>query len=300
MTAAETEIGRLDKSHGLTRTERVNVRIVELWHSVPALSAFSVWMSHKVARKQVEMIVDNFVEYHNFDRVGKANFQNGVLICANHRSYIDNFAVAQRAMRFMPRNTRIIAPARTEGLFDKPWSVFINLFLTWMNMYPPVVRSSRGTIWGKRVIEILTDLLRRGKVAVFIHPEGGRNKGNDPYKLMPARPGLGRIIHQTNAEVFPVFLHGFPRTPGEFLRANYRKGARQDPLVFAVMGESIDFSAERAQPASPRLFKEIAEKLNKSILDIAEIEKEIRERAGKTLLLEKKPDQPVIGEASVS
>lgn len=272
-----------DARPGLTKTERVNVRLVEMWHSVPALSSMSAWLARHVASRQFELILHNVVQAHGFERLRAANYDNGVLICANHRSYIDNFAIGVRSMPFMPPDVRMVAPARTEGLFDRPWGIFLNFFLTFMNMYPPVVRSSRGTLWGKRVIQILTDLLSQGRVAVFIHPEGGRNKGADPYKLLPARPGLGRIIHQTRAEVFPVFLQGFPRTAGGFLRARLRRRDRSEPLVHAVMGEAIDFSVERALPPSPRLFLDIAQRLNDAILETSVAERAIRERLSGTV-----------------
>lgn len=260
---------------GLTRVERFNVRLVERWHSVPALSRAANWLARNFARREVELILHNILEDHHFERIARANFDNGVLICANHRSYVDNFAIAVRAMPHMPHDVRMVAPARTEGLFDKPWGILINFFITGMNMYPPVVRSSRGAMWGKQVIQILSDLLRRGRTAIFIHPEGGRNKGTDPYSLMAAKPGLGKIIHSTRCDVFPVFLQGFPREPGAFIKANLRRG---QPLVHAVMGEPLDFTAERALPPSPEAYREIGRRLMEAIAELSKEELEIRAR----------------------
>lgn len=263
---------------GLTRVERFNVRLVERWHSVPALSRFSGWLARNVARREFELILRNVLEDHHFERLQKANYDNGIMVCANHRSYVDNFAIAIRSMRYIPPDVRMLAPARTEGLFDKPWGIFLNFFLTYMNMYPPVVRSSRGAMWGKQVIGILTDLLLRGRTAVFIHPEGGRNKGADPYHLMPAKPGLSKIIHSTRCDVFPVFLQGFPREPRGFLKASLPGGARREPLVHAVMGEPLDFSVERALPPSPEAYREIGRRLMEAIAELSKEELEIRAR----------------------
>lgn len=264
---------------GLTRVESFNVRLVELWHTVPALSSISTWLARNVAPREFELLFGNLLRDHNFERLRDADYENSILVCANHRSYVDNFAIAIRAMKHIPPHVRMIAPARTEGLFDKPWGIFLNFFLTFMNMYPPVVRSSRGAMWGKRVIQILTDLLLKGRLALFIHPEGGRNKGSDPYDLMSAKPGLGKIIHQSRATVFPVFLQGFPRSPKAFVRANYRKGASSQPLVHAVMGEPLDFSAERALPASPEVYRAIGKRLMDAIVEASVEEREIRRRA---------------------
>jgi 1-acyl-sn-glycerol-3-phosphate acyltransferase len=275
MTAPTTNNGL-----GLTKTELFNVRLVERWHSVPMLSRLSSFLGRNAARGEFELILHNILADHHFERVANANYANSVIVCGNHRSYLDPFAMAVRAMPHMPKGTRYIAPARTEGLFDKPWGIFLNMLLTGMNMYPPVVRSSRGSIWGKQVIEILTKLLLEGNAALFIHPEGGRNKGKDPYDLLNAKPGLGKIIHATRAEVFPVFQQGFPNTPRGMLRANFRRGAASKPLVHAVMGEKIDFSAERAQPASPEIYREIGKKLMDAIRAASVEEREIRAQMG--------------------
>jgi 1-acyl-sn-glycerol-3-phosphate acyltransferase len=274
MTEPNTSPARAGR--GLTRVESFNVRLVELWHTVPALSSMSTWLGRNVARREFELVLGNLLQEHNFERLRDADYDNSILVCANHRSYVDNFAVAIRAMKHMPPDVRLIAPARTEGLFDKPWGIFLNFFLTFMNMYPPVVRSSRGAMWGKRVIQILAELLMKGRVALFIHPEGGRNKGSDPYDLMSAKPGLGKIIHQSRATVFPVFLQGFPRSPKAFIRANYRKGAARQPLVHAVMGEPLDFSAERALPASPEVYRAIGQRLMDAIRAASVEERQIR------------------------
>ncbi len=262
------------RTPGLTRIETFNVKLVERWHSTPTLSSLSNWLARHVARREFEFFLSNILRDYHFERLSQANCDNGVLICANHRNYVDNIALAIRSMKHLPKDVRLLAPARTEGLFDRRWGILVNLFGTFMSMYPPVVRSSRGAMWGKRVIQILIDLLHRGRVAIFIHPEGGRNKGNDPYDLLPAKPGLGKIIHQTKADVFPVFLQGFPHSPKSFLRANHQRGAR--PLVHAVMGEPLDFSAERAEAASPEIYRKIGRRLMEAIVALSVEEREIR------------------------
>src|SRR5687768_10604857 len=87
---------------GLTRVEQVNVGIVERWHSVPALSSFSTWLARNVARHQYELVLRNILADYHFERLTTANYDNGILICANHRSYIDNISLAIRSMRYIP------------------------------------------------------------------------------------------------------------------------------------------------------------------------------------------------------
>lgn len=261
MTAPGATEAPPDRMAGLTRAERFNVRAVEAWHRNRVLSRLSVFLGHYVSRPAIKAVVGNLVRTHHFERLRDVPVEHGILLCGNHRSYLDPFAISALAWDHLPANVRFVVPSRTEGLYDRWWSLIANIGLAFGNIYPPVVRGSRGGAWGKQVTQILTDLLNSGPMVVPIHPEGGRNKGPDPYQLLRGRPGLGKIIHQTRAAVFPIFLLGFPRGPRAVLRANYRRGAKAAPLVHAVMGPPVDFAAERALPGSPALYYDISQKL---------------------------------------
>jgi len=268
-----------DRMSGLTAAERFNVRAVEWWHGVRPLSQMSVLLGHYVSRNAIKAVCARLVRTHHFDRLRELPVERGILLCGSHRSYLDPFAISAFAWDHLPANVRFVVPSRTEGVYDHWFSVVVNLFFAAGNIYPPIVRGSRGTAWGQQVIEILSNLLNSGPVVVPIHPEGGRNKGSNPYQLMRGRPGLGKIIHRTQASVVPVFLHGFPKSPWAVLRENYRPGARKRPHVHAVMGPPVDFSAERAQPGSPALYHEISQKLIAAITALMEEEKAFRAAA---------------------
>ncbi len=268
--------GPADRLSGLTAAERFNVRAVEWWHSVRPLRWLSAVSGHYVSRNAIKAVCARLVRTHHFERVRDLPLERGILLCASHRSFLDNFAVSALAWDHLPANVRFVVPSRTEGVYDHWLSILVNLVLACGNIYPPIVRGSRGAAWGKQVTQILIDLLNSGPMVVPIHPEGGRNKGSDPYQLMRGRPGLGKIIHQTRATVMPVFLHGFPVGPVAVLRENWRPGARKHPHVHAVMGPPVDFSAERAQPGSPALYYEISQKLIAAIAALMEEEKALR------------------------
>ena len=272
-----TPVVPVDRYAGLTRAERFNVRAVEAWHRVPFLSMLSRRLGYHVSVPAILAVVGNLVRPHHFERLREVDPTDGILLCGNHRSYLDPFTISALAWRVLPATARFVVPSRTEGLFDRWWSLFANLFLAFGNIYPPIVRGSRGAAWGKQVTQTLIDHLNSGRrIVVPIHPEGGRNKLPDPYRLMRGRPGLGKIIHQTRAAVFPIFLIGFPRGPRALLSANYRRGARKDPKVHAVMGPPVDFSAERALPGSPALYYDISQKLIAAIAALIPEERRLR------------------------
>jgi 1-acyl-sn-glycerol-3-phosphate acyltransferase len=270
----------LTATTGLRPVERFNVRAVEAWHRVPALSVASRLVARHGTRWLVEASVGWTMRAHGFDQLAALPADRGIIICANHRSYLDNFAIGARAMRGIDSRRRFVIPARTEGLFDVWYGLALNAVLSGVNIYPPVVRASRGAAWGKQVIGILTRLLRDERVVVLIHPEGGRNKGPDPYALLTARPGLGRIVHESGASVVPVFLHGFPRTPREYLTMARRRLVGAAAPVDAVMGAPIDFSAERELPGGPALYYEMAQRITAGISALMPAERAIRARRG--------------------
>jgi len=263
-------------SDGLRAIERFNIRAVEAWHRVPLFGAASRVVARHGTRWMIEASLGWTMRAHGFEQLRALPQDRGIIICANHRSYLDNFAIGARAMRFIESRRRFVVPARTEGLFDVWYGLPLNALLSGFNIYPPVVRASRGAAWGKQVIGILSRLLREERVVVLIHPEGGRNKGPDPYALLTARPGLGRIVHESGASVMPVFLHGFPRTLKEYLQLAGRRLRGAPAPVEAVMGPAIDFSVERAMPGTPALYYEMAQRITASISALMPSERALR------------------------
>ena len=74
-----------------------------------------------------------------------------------------------------------------------------------------------------------------------IHPEGTRNKGDDPYAFLPAQPGVGRIaLGATRAHVIPVFVLGMGQSITGEWRMNWL--APDDHPVDVYFGAPIDFS----------------------------------------------------------
>jgi len=269
-------------TYNLKLIERINLRCVEAFIHNPRLRSFSRGMIHNISRCFVEALIGRFVAAHNFEQLHAISLQQGLIVCANHRSYFDNFAVSVRMMKILKHRLNYRFPIRTEGFYDTWYGLFVNLVCSAVTMYPPIIRGARGVEWGKRVVEIITSELGRGDTAVLIHPEGGRNHGIDPYSLMPARPGLGKIIHQSSAPVVPVFLQGFPGTTVAVLKANFCRPRGAIPLVHMVMGAPIDFSAERACKPSARLFFQMANKVNAQITLLGEKERALRRLSGLT------------------
>lgn len=122
--------------------------------------------------------------------VGRENIPKtgGVLLCANHTSYIDPPALgagAKRPVHFMAK----------EPLFRVP---VLGFLIRRVGAFPVRQHTAdRGAL--KRAIE----LLKSGEV-VGMFPEGQRNF--NPDELLPAQPGVGMVALMSRAAVVPVAL----------------------------------------------------------------------------------------------
>ena len=89
-----------------------------------------------------------------------------------------------------------------------------------------------------------------------MHPEGKRNQG-DPYTLLPAQRGVGRILHECpNAKVIPVFINGLGNDFVRQVRDNFTGRGKR---IIAVFGKPIDFGSALKRTGTPKLHKELSE-----------------------------------------
>ncbi|MFL5309261.1 MAG: lysophospholipid acyltransferase family protein, partial [Myxococcales bacterium] len=114
------------------------------------------------------------------------------------------------------------------------------LLLSGGSMFPPFFRKPRSKAFNRYSLSLVLEKLRRTRNLVGFHPEGTRNKGNDPYQLLPAQPGAGEVALKSRpVVVVPAFVTGLSNKLGHEIAANLRA---RDPIV-AVFGEPIDLSA---------------------------------------------------------
>lgn len=119
---------------------------------------------------------------HNIPRRG------GVLICANHVSYIDPPALgaaATRQVHFMAK----------EELFQTP---VLGYLIARVGAFPVKQKTA-----DRAALRRAMELLKAGRV-VAVFPEGTRNP--DPSRLLPAELGVGMIALRAKVPVIPAAL----------------------------------------------------------------------------------------------
>jgi len=145
-------------------------------------------------------------------------------------------------------------------------------------MFPPFFATGERPQVEKRPFDrysmrVLVELCREGPGHVVgFHPEGTRNKGEDPYSFLRPQPGVGKIIKDASPQVIPVFIAGLGNDLLHQVLGNWRGG---EP-VRIHFGEPLDLTAFAARGDSIRVYKEIADLLMKKIAELGERDRAVQ------------------------
>lgn len=194
---------------------------------------------------------------------------DSVILVANHRSLFDFYVITPIAFGESHISRRIFFPVRTEFFYESIFGIALNLLVAGMSMFPPIVRDPTRKAFNPYAVERMAAELAIPGTTLGIHPEGKRNKTDDPYTLLHAQPGLGRIVLAApNAKIVPVFALGVGNSLiGEFIR-NWTRPDRYP--IFIGFGAPIDVETFRGQTPRMALEKEITDHCMASVAAIGE------------------------------
>jgi len=112
-------------------------------------------------------------------------------------------------------------------------------------------------------------LLSTKEAMVGIHPEGTRNKGEDPYLLLPAQPGAGRVAIRARVPVIPAFVLGMSNDLGDIVRRNWTGGAP----IRVLFGPPLDLEDLYAEGDLPPVHKKISDRMRDRIAELGDEER---------------------------
>ena len=216
----------------------------------------------------------NLMNVFGIENVENTDPDRPLVLVANHRSFFDMYTVSSVVFRRTSRPIYLYFPVRAKFFYDNPVGWFVNLVMGWWAMYPPFFRETkeaRKRAFDKFSVRELVRLctVGRGHVIGF-HPEGKRNLDPDPYKFLPAQPGIGKVVYDARPQVVPVFIGGLINDLPRQVLGNWTGGEK----VRIWFGEPVDLSEFYEKRDSIRTHKEIADFLMTRIADLGERDRE--------------------------
>jgi len=208
---------------------------------------------------------------YGMERLPRFEKKQSYILVSNHRSFFDLYVVTGHLVRLGLKH-RIVFPVRASFFYDSPLGLFVNGVMSFFAMYPPIFRDRKKALLNPASLDELAWLLRRGGMLAGLHPEGTRNRGDDPYSFLPAQRGVGKIIRAAGVPVVPVFINGLINDLPRQIGSNFDGTGRKIVVVF---GAPVDFGELLAAPNTPKVHQEIA---TRTLDVIAALGREERER----------------------
>lgn len=219
----------------------------------------------------------NLMEVHGLENFESTDVERPVILAANHRSFFDMYTVSSVLFRRTRRPMEIYFPVRAKFFYDNPVGWFVNFVMGWFSMYPPFFREAREAKKRdfdkyslRRLIQLCSE--GRGRIIGF-HPEGKRNLDGGPHDLLPAQPGIGKVILNAEPQVIPVFIAGLGNDLPKQILGNWTGGEK----VRVWFGEAMDLTEFAGKSDRLRTHKEIGDAVMAEIATLAAKDREIYE-----------------------
>ncbi|MFN2411599.1 MAG: 1-acyl-sn-glycerol-3-phosphate acyltransferase, partial [Pyrinomonadaceae bacterium] len=188
----------------LSPFERAAVNLVRQMNS-GRWKRFWTFSQRHVGSLWIYLATYNLMNVFGLENFEETDPERPIVLVANHRSFFDMFTVSSVLFRQTNRPLKLYFPVRAKFFYDNPFGWFVNLAMGWWAMYPPFFREEKENL--KRAFDKFSvrELVRicsngRGNLIGF-HPEGKRNLSPDPHSLLPAQPGIGKVVYASRAQV---------------------------------------------------------------------------------------------------
>ena len=257
----------------LTPLEKAQIKFVRNTFEPGPVDTVVRLLQRRLGAFWIEQCTKNVRKVHGVERLGTLDPTKSYICVSNHRSFFDMYLITAFLVYrdFLPH--RILFPVRSKFFYDNPAGLAVNGIMSFFAMYPPVFRERKRMFLNRAMMDETSRLLRTGGYFVGLHPEGQRNLGENPYELLPARFGVGKIIQDSGALVIPAFVNGLDNDLGAQVRGNFDGTGGDVNLVF---GSPIDFSDLARGPRTQKTQVAIAERCLDAVRDLGREEQRIR------------------------
>ncbi len=260
----------------LTRFERAALDLARFSNERALPKRFLHWFMTKSV-PWIKLTVGPRFYVDGLERVHAMHPDRGILFVANHRSFFDMYVVMLAMFWRGPGWTRrMFFPVRANFFYEQPIGVLLNYAMGGGSMYPPIFRHPAKAPLNQQALDTVVRLLGEPGVLVGMHPEGTRNRGADPYALLPAQPGVGQMILGARPIVIPLFINGLSNDFLGDCRETYEKGIKRRKPVILVLGEPMDYAEFTTSKPRAALYKKTADRARDAIVACAARERALR------------------------
>ena len=268
---------RDDVRSALTRFERAAIALARTTNEGRIGKALQEGFLRTVSYAWIRPAIARRILVEGLESLHALKPDRGVLFASNHRSFFDQYVMllACFASR-VPWSQKLFFPVRANFFYERPLGVLVNYLVAGGAMYPPIFRQAERRELNDDALERAVRFLREPNTVVGVHPEGTRGKGPDPYEMLPAQPGIGKIALLANPIVVPWFILGLGNAILDDIRATFQRDVRRNRPVIAIIGDPIDLSDLATQKPRPTLYKKTADRMMAAIAALADREKALR------------------------
>ena len=233
---------------------------------------FWTWCQKYIGSRWIQLATYNLMRVDGLEHIEAVSHERPLLLVANHRSFFDMYAVSSVLFRRTRWPKILFFPVRGRLFYESPLGMLVNMLMGWWSMYPPIFAENEKRLFDKYSVRRLAQLCREGRGHVIgFHPEGTRNRSDDPYSFLRAQPGVGKLIKDAAPQVIPVFIAGLGNSLPRQVVSNWTGG---EPIRIRF-GQPLDLTAFLEKKDHVRTYKEIAEFVMQKIIELGEEDRAI-------------------------
>ncbi len=253
----------------LSSTERLGFRLAHRMN-LGGWKRLMTFFQRHIGSLWIFLATYNLMNVFGLENVEHSDAKRPLLLVANHRSFFDMYTVSSVLFRRTRRPMLLYFPVRAKFFYSSLVGWFVNFVMGWFSMYPPFFREAGEASkreFDKYSLRRLVQLAEGGSGHVIgFHPEGKRNLEGGPYDLLPAQPGIGKVIFDARPQVIPVFIAGLGNDLPRQILGNWRGGGK----VRIWFGERADLTEFYERGDRRRTHKEIGDHLMTLIAELGE------------------------------
>lgn len=264
------------ESSVLGAVERTGFRLTH-WMNLGRRKRLMTFLQRHIGSLWIYIATYNLMNVFGIENVENTDADRPLVLVANHRSFFDLYTVSSVIFRRTKRPMELFFPVRAKFFYSSPAGWFVNFVMGWFSMYPPFFREEGEAIKRefdkysmRRLIQLCSG---KNRNVIGFHPEGKRNLEGGTYDLLPAQPGIGKVIYAAKPQVVPVFIAGLGNDLPKQVIGNWTGG----PKIRIWFGEPVDLSEFYAKGDRLRTHKEIADHLMSKIAELGAKDKQMIE-----------------------